>query len=120
MKFKAARSHYEEAALPDLTEAYKAIRIATGMRFDEAQAARAELAWWVARRTPGKDSAENVGQKIAELYSVLYGKDHPSFGKAGLLRAQAAKLRDAGGEGADWVKVEELLLAFYRELAPIQ
>ena len=37
-----------------------------------------------------------MGAKMAELYAAIYGSDHPSFQKAGLLRAQAAKSRDFG------------------------
>jgi hypothetical protein len=57
-----------------------------------------------------------VGEKIAKLYGLLYGKDFKEFEKAGLLRAQAAELRDVGGKDANWEKVEDLLKKSYREL----
>ena len=60
---------------------------------------------------------EQVGAAIANLYAVLYGETNSSFQKAGLLRAQAAHLRDQGGINADWVQVEALLQESYRELA---
>lgn len=116
MKFRAAKGNYEKVVLPDLTKAYRMIKLVSGSSFDPAKAARAELAWWVARRTPGKDSVKQVGKKIADLYAVLYGSHKPAFDKAGLLRAQAAGLRDAGGKDADWVKVGKLLRASYRQL----
>lgn len=116
MSFGTATGSYESIVLPDLTEAYRLIQQASGRSFDPEQAARAELAWWVARRTPGQDSTEQVGARIAALYALLYGENHPSFARAGRLRAQAAELRDAGGALADWAAVEELLKQSYREL----
>lgn len=38
------------------------------------------------------------------------------FKNAGILRAQAAALRDSGGKNADWEKIEELLKESYIEL----
>ena len=116
MKFKAARGDYEAIVLPDLTEAYRHIRRAGKASFDPERAARAELAWWVARRTPGQNSPEQVGEKMTELYAVLYGSAQPSFHAAGLHRAQAAALRDSGGTNADWPRIEELLRESYREV----
>jgi hypothetical protein len=39
--------------------------------FDPRAVARAELAWWVARRTPGQDSPERIGRLMAEAYARL-------------------------------------------------
>jgi len=116
MSFRSARGDYETVALPDLTKAYGLIKQDTGATFDPDKAARAELSWWVARRTQGHNSVEEVGKKIAELYAVLYGRACPEFVSAGLLRAQAAALRDSGGSDADWKEVESLLRKSYREL----
>jgi len=116
MKFRSASSDYESVVLPDLARAYGLLKQATGAPFDPNKAARAELAWWVARRTQGQGSVEQVGERIAELYAVLYGGACPAFKKAGLLRAQAAELRDSGGRAADWARVDDLLRRSYREL----
>lgn len=116
MRFRSASGDYDSVCLPDLTRAYSLIKQDTGAHFDPDQVARAELAWWVARRTPGQNSAEQVGEKIARLYGLLYDKDFQAFQKAGLLRAQAAELRDSGGVDADWKRVEDLLRQSYREL----
>ena len=116
MKFHAARNNYEKAALPDLIKAYTLIKQAKGNKYNPEEVARAELAWWVARRTKGKDSAEQIGEGISKLYSIFYGSDNPAFKKAGLFRAQAAALRDAGGENADWPEIETLLRKSYIEL----
>jgi hypothetical protein len=116
MRFQSARGNYERVVLPDLTEAYRLIKQVSGRSFDPEAAARAELSWWIARRTPGQDSAKQVGEKIAELYALLYARDHPAFHAAGVLRAEAAALRDSGGANADWARVEDLLRKSYREL----
>lgn len=115
MKFKNASGNYEEIALPDLLLAYSKIQKATGRSFDPEKAARAELAWWVARRS-NKNSNEEVGGKIAELYAILYGGDKEEFHKAGLLRARAAKVRDKGKENADWKEIENILKESYSDL----
>lgn len=119
MKFHAARGDYENVALGDLVDAYRVIARATGRSFDPEAVARAELAWWVARRTPGQNSVEQVGEKIAELYALLYGGDLFAFHDAGLLRAESARLRDTGGKNADWPRFEALLLQSYGELARV-
>ena len=116
IKFKSARADYDTVVLPDLAQAYRRLRDLAGASFDPEATARAELAWWVARRTPGQNSPEQVGDKIAELYAVLYGRSSPAFQEAGRLRAQAAHLRDLRGVRADWDKVHGLLRASYRSL----
>ena len=117
MKFAGTRGDYDKVVLPDLIEVYTMIRDAGDESFDPEAAARAELAWWVARRTPGENSVEQVGDKIAELYAILYGHEDPAFKTAGHLRAKAAALRDAGGKNADWDKIEKLLKESYSKLA---
>ena len=116
MKFNITRDNYESDVLPDLTKAYSSIKLTTGGSFDANKVAKLELAWWIARRTPGQDSVDQVGKKIAKLYAALYGKDHHSLLKAGYLRAKAAKLRDVGGANADWTEVQELLKQSYKIL----
>ena len=116
MQFRSASGSYERIALPDLTEAYRLIKRSSGGAFDPADAARAELAWWVARRTPGQDSAEQVGMKIAELYAVIYDDEPATFREAGMLRAEAAALRDLGAKNADWERIEGLLRKSYHAI----
>lgn len=116
MRFKRARDHYEEAALPDLVAAYEQIRQATGRTFDPAPVARAELAWWVARRTPGEKEPEQVGHRIGELYALFYGNASPHYAAAGLLRAQAAHLRYQQHPHPDWPRIQTMLTESYRHL----
>ena len=117
MKFAIGGASYERTVLPDLEVAYLQLRAVLKRPFDPREAARAELSWWVARRTPGQDNPQQVGKRIAKLYSVIYGDERPEFQEAGLLRAQAALLRDRSGPNCDWAKVEGLLRRSYRVLA---
>lgn len=116
MTFFRAPGDYERQVLPHLETAYARLGEACGRDWDPRAAAEAELAWWVARRTPGEDAPEQVGAKIARLYAILYGETNADIEQAGLQRAQAAALRDAGGPDADWAAVEQLLLQSYTAL----
>jgi hypothetical protein len=113
--FGNARGEYERV-LPDLEGAYTIARDWTGAHFDPAAVSRAELAWWVARRSPGDNSAEQVGALIADEYALLYEVPRERVLTAAVLRARAGKLRDDGGEHADWPAVSALLFESYREL----
>jgi hypothetical protein len=113
--FGDATDHYE-VVLPDLEAAYGTVRSWTGASFDPAAVARAELAWWVARRIPGRNSPEQVGKLIAEEYALLYESSAPAMAAPALLRAQAAAMRDAHAERPDWDAIARLLQQSYREL----
>src|SRR5499425_1858276 len=69
--FGDAKGGYD-VVLPDLEAAYAKAKAWTGANFDANAVARAELAWWVARRQPGQNSPEQVGRLIAEEYALLY------------------------------------------------
>jgi hypothetical protein len=113
--FAKIRSGYEQV-LPDLEAAYTIARNWTQARFDPKAVARAELAWWAARRTPGQDRPEQVGGLIADLNALLYGVPRDRVLAASVLRARAGRLRDEGGERADWAEVGRLLKESYRAL----
>jgi len=116
MAFDVATGNYGPLVLPDLETAYARLKEVSGLSFLPKAAARAELDWWAARRTPGISSPKEVGRRIARLYAVVFGRTRPEFEKAGLLRAQAADVRDRGGINCDWQEVERLLVESYREL----
>lgn len=113
--FGDATGDYERA-IPDLTRGFARIQTATAARFEPPQVARAELAWWIARRTPGHDSPEQVGDLIAGLYSALYARPIEEMRDAGRLRARAAALRDAQATRPDWPTIATLLQHSYRSL----
>jgi len=113
--FADLRSNYDQV-LPDLEKAYTISRDWNGARFDPAAVARAELAWWVARRQPGHDSPEQVGGLIADENALLYDVPRERVLAASVLRARAGKLRDDGGANADWSEVSRLLHESYRQL----
>jgi hypothetical protein len=113
--FGEARSNYD-AALPDLEAAYEAARVRLHAGFDARAVARAELAWWVARRTPGENDPVHVGDLMAAQYALLYEVPRSLVTRAAILRARAAALRDAKAERPDWDAVGQLLRESYRDL----
>jgi hypothetical protein len=113
--FGNLRGGYDQV-LPDLEAGYARARDWAGGAYDPAAVARAELAWWVARRVPGQDSPEQVGALIADLNALIYDVPRERVLEASVLRARAGKLRDQGGARADWAEVARLLHASYRSL----
>ena len=113
--FADMRGGYE-AVLPDLEAAYAQTRSWTNAAFDPRAVARAELAWWVARRTPGQNSAEQIGALIAQEYALLYETTPENVAEPAFLRARAAALRDQQTASPDWDTIGRLLRASYDEL----
>lgn len=116
MKFRNGEVSHTSEVLPELIEAYRKINATTSINFDPVKAAKAEWSWWIARRSNRHNSPQNVGKQIASLYQILYGQDHPAFQESGLLRAQAANLRDQGKHNADWKTIETMLTESYTTL----
>jgi hypothetical protein len=113
--FSGLRDDYDRV-LPDLESAFVIARDWTRASFDPKLAARAELAWWVARRTEGQSDVETVGRRIGEAYAVLYGVPLERVAEAGLLRAEAAHLRDSQPRDPDWARIHALLQQSFRAL----
>ncbi len=113
MRFK--KGDYK-AALPPLIAAYSKINKSTGLGFNPEKVAKADLKWWIDRRNPKKNGTKFIGQEITRLYELIYGFHHPGFTRAGMLRAQAMRLRDTGKEKADWKQIKKLLLQSYQAL----
>jgi len=113
--FGDLKSNYD-VVLPDLEAAYAKARSWTDAAFDPRAVARAELAWWVARRVPGQNSPEQVGSLIADEYALLYETTPENVGAAAQLRARAAAIRDAHADHPDWDEITRLLRASYDEL----
>lgn len=113
--FGDLRGGYDRV-LPDLEAAYRMARDWTGEHYDPAAVARAELAWWIARRVPGHDSPEQVGRLMAEEYAVLYDTTVDRVARAALLRAEAGALRDGEARQPDWDTIRHLLEASYHDL----
>jgi hypothetical protein len=105
-----------EVVLPDLEAAYEKARSWTDAAFDPRAVARAELAWWVARRLAGQNSAERIGRLIAGEYALLYETSPENVSAAALLRAKAAATHDAHADDPDWAAIARLLRASYDEL----
>jgi hypothetical protein len=105
-----------DVVLPDLEAAYAEAKSWTHAEFDARAVANAELAWWVARRVPGQNSAEQIGGLIADEYALLYETSRARVAPAALLRAEAAALRDAQAGQPDWDRIGRLLLQSYSDL----
>jgi hypothetical protein len=105
-----------DQVLPDLEAGYATAKSWLDAGFDPRAVARAELAWWVARRIPGQNSAEQVGHLIAQEYALLYETSAERVAPAALLRATAAKMRDEQAAQPDWNRIGRLLEQSYREL----
>jgi hypothetical protein len=105
-----------QSVLPDLESAYTTARDALDAAFDPAEVARAELAWWVARRTPGKNRPEQVAGLIADEYAMLYETSRAAVLRAARFRAEAAAQRDRQAEAPDWESIGSLLTQSYVEL----
>lgn len=114
--FGDATGRYERV-LPDLERGYAIARDWAGAHYDPTRVAQDELSWWVARRDPATRSPEHVGKLIAVLYSDFYGVKPEQVERAGILRAEAADLRDREGAAADWGTIEQMLRQSYRSLA---
>lgn len=120
LTFSNTHEGYDTAVLPALVEGYTQVAKAMGGTWDPKEAGRRELAWWVARRTPGENAPANVGRRIADLYALLYGRRNAEIERAGLLRAQAAFARDkaaAKGQTPPWDTIEAQLVESYAALA---
>ena len=113
--FGSATGDYDRV-LPDLTRGYDVMRNWTNAGFDPETVARAELAWWMARRVPGESEPAHVGQLMAQVNASIYGVPAERVSRASVLRAEAAALRDRGGANADWSAVSALLHSSYRQL----
>jgi hypothetical protein len=114
--FGDARGNYEQLVIPDLEVAYGTAKDWLGAGFDPSAVARAELAWWVARRIPGQDSPENIGALMARAYGLLYEAPEAAMTSAATLRAKAAKLRDLQERQPDWPTIRQMLRQSYGEL----
>lgn len=113
--FANLKGDYQQVR-PDLERGYALVRGCVNATFDPAAVARAELAWWIARRVPGQNSPTQVGALIGDENALLFAVDRARVLPASVLRAEAGWLRDQGGEHADWDRVSALLHQSYREL----
>lgn len=113
--FATLTTNYDRV-IPDLEDAFARVRMATAGTFEPAAVAKAELAWWVGRRVPGHNSAEQVGRLIAEENALIFNAPLEAVLEPSVLRARAGKLRDDGGINADWTTVSDLLHDSYQQL----
>lgn len=103
---------------PELERYYRIVAPALRGRFDPAEAARLELAWWRERRRDVPPHA--YADTIARLTALLHGIPREEALPACLLRAEAMAYRDARDGGrmteADWAEVTRILTAAHASL----
>ena len=116
--FGDLKSGYD-VVLPDLEAAYGQAKSWLRAGFDPRAVARAELAWWVARRIPGQSDPEHVGELMANEYALLYETPRDLVVRAALLRAEAAALRDEQSSAPDWDTIGLLLRDSYVDLRAV-
>jgi len=113
--FQPSTTRAEAAkALPPLITYFSILTRGSTARFDVAEAARTELAWWQARREGAKP--EQYGLTIAQVAALVYGVDNDAMAQAGVVRAQAMAYRDEKGDTigeADWSMIADQLRAAY-------
>jgi hypothetical protein len=104
--------------LPELERYYRIVAPALRGRFDPAEAARLELAWWQERRRDMPPHA--YADTIARLTALVHGIPRSEALPACLLRAEAMEYRDARSDGrmteADWAEVTRILTAAHTDL----
>jgi hypothetical protein len=71
----------------------------------------------VARRIPGQNSAQQIGDLIAVEYALLYDTTPGAMRRPAQLRASAAALRDALAADPDWDEIGRLLTESYVQLS---
>ncbi|GAB4222630.1 MAG: hypothetical protein Tsb005_15060 [Gammaproteobacteria bacterium] len=115
MPRNTSKARYQREVLPAVQAFYQHLKYVVQADWDAQQVAQAELDWWVARRTPRKNNPQYVGQLIARVYSLLYGKSNIAIEKAGYLRAQAAHMRDQQRRRRhiDWKSIQGILEQSY-------
>ena len=94
--FANLRGEYEQV-IPQLERGYGLVRDCVNGSFDSAAVARAEHAWWVARRVPGQESPENVGRLIADKNAMIFNLPAERLLAASVLRARAGRLAMSAG-----------------------
>jgi len=119
LSYGASDASYQRNVVPDLTVSYQRLkRAAQQQHWRPGALAQAELAWWLARRQQHSRKEQYVGDKIAELYQLLYGVSNDNIKRAAFLRAQAAHMRDqqSNRNGVDWKSIEDRLALSYHFL----
>lgn len=108
-EFKDGKSRTDyERALPAL-QAYYESTLPRGANV--RRVAELELEWWILHR---ERAGAQLDRALAELQAEIYRIPVERVAEHGRLRAEAMRLRDAGG---DWSKIAELLESSWTSLS---
>lgn len=89
-----AAAIYQEKITPILEAAYENLNALYPL-YNYKEAAKYDLAWWIARRNPKTENPRIVGNLMAQMYQAIFGKGHiQSFERATYFRAMAGQYRD--------------------------
>jgi hypothetical protein len=113
--FAGLRGRYERV-LPDLEDAAAIHRDWVHSSFDPGAVARAQLTWWVTRRLPNLNSADQVAPLIGEEYALRYRISAGAASEAAFRRSDALMLFDSGGPDPNTAAVTKILTESYRSL----
>jgi hypothetical protein len=117
-RFQPSRNAAEaQAALPSLVAYYRCLAGAAPQPVEPETAARAELAWWQARREAVPPA--EYGLLIARVWTLLYGVEGGTVRAAGVVRAEAMAYRDAHATDItehDWAVIADQLVQSYMRL----
>jgi len=113
--FVDMRTRYERV-LPDLEDAATIERDWMAASFSPSAVARAELDWWVTRRLPNLNGADQVAALIAQDYALRYQVPAGAMMDAAARRAYAQDLADQGGNDPNWAAVTKALTESYQAL----
>jgi hypothetical protein len=113
--FDGVHSHYEQV-LPDLEDAATIERDWMSTPINPAEVARAELNWWMTRKSRDFHTVDAVSSLMADAYGARYHMDADRLRAAATLRAQAFLEWDGSRTDPDWPSIERRLAEAYRVL----
>jgi hypothetical protein len=115
MTFDGVHSHYEQV-LPDLEDAATIERDWMITPMNPADVARAELNWWMSRRSRDFHTVDAVSSLMADAYGARYHMDADRLRAAATLRTQALLQWDESRSDPDWTSIERRLAEAYKAL----
>lgn len=118
MTFDGVHSHYEQV-LPDLEDAAAIERDWMGTPINPTEVARAELNWWISRRSRDFHTIDSVSSLMADAYGARYHMDADRLRAVATLRTQAFLQWDETRSDPDWPTIEKRLAEAYKALKAV-
>jgi len=115
------RPEYEQALLP-LRRFYRMIGTSSDSPFDEGEAARLELEWWIVHRDRANHGPGDLADALAGLQAAIYKippdklKGHASARAAAMILRDEDAAKAHAPAQADWGQIQVLLSASWTSL----